>query len=260
MPEWSQSVEASRQSLGYDVNWSPAERISWIEANCSTIREWTLSELERLDLPETLMTYWQDCLYNAYASRDGTADLNRITRRIGTVDEVTGELALGMKTLPQLPFEQGLVWYKDEDTNAPWLRVEIRIHAGFATKALSQDAAEHAFRTLSDHLRFSDSEPHPVALNVNKAKVESPDWVSRAVEVWNRTHDAHQTLQELYFSDDVQDDLHDGVAVYSNAYEREHAERKFRKRFRDRVMKRLRRHDASVPTPKRGWWKPSSTA
>ena len=138
--------------------------------------------------------------------------------------------------------------------------MEIRIHAGFATKALFQGAAEHALVTLIDHVRASDDELHPVALNVNKAKVEAPDWVSQAVDVWKRTTDVDQTLHQLYFSDDVQSDLVDAVSVHSTDYERDWAEREFRKRFRDKVMKGLRRLDSDVPRPNSGWWKRGGTA
>ena len=259
-PDWSQSIEASRLSLGYDPNWGPAERISWIEANYRAIRGRARCELERLHLPETLTDYWEDCLYNPYVSQDGINNLDRITRRIGDIDEDTGELVPGNKTLPQLPFQQSLVWYEDEDTNDPWLRVEIRIHAGFATKALFDGAAEHAYITLMEHVRASGSEMHPVALNVNKAKVEAPDWVAQAVDVWKRTSDVNKTLHQLYFSDDVQSDLVDAVSVHSTDFERDWAEREFRKRFRDRVMRGLQRLDSDVPRLKSGWWKRGGTA
>ncbi len=149
--EWHNSIEQSRRLLGYDPQWPKDNCIDWIEEHYPTIREQAKDELERLELPPTLRQYWEDCFYSDYRTEDGKTDYRKITRFLSK-----------RKSLPHLPCDHGVVWYDNEDIHDPWLRVEIKLHARFATKELFNYAAEYAYDTVKSHLWSENVQPHPV--------------------------------------------------------------------------------------------------
>ena len=82
-PEWDSSIRASRTELGYDAGWPVEKSVKWIEGNYGKkIIPTVLKELERLELPPNLRTYWEDCFYCDYLKPDGKPDFSRIRRRI----------------------------------------------------------------------------------------------------------------------------------------------------------------------------------
>lgn len=119
--DWHQSIERSRETLGYDSAWKKETCIKWIEVNYPAIKNQGQKELERLQLPPTLQGYWEDCFYSNYRM-EGSSVYSRITRRLSE-----------FKSIPELPFDYGITWYEEEDVQGPWLRVEIKLHARFAT-------------------------------------------------------------------------------------------------------------------------------
>ncbi len=149
--EWHESIEQSRKLLGYDPKWLRDTCINWIEGNYPAIRKQAESELKRLELPPSLYQYWDDCFYSDYRAQDGKTDYSKITRRLSE-----------RKSLPELPCDYGVVWYEDEDIHAPWLRVEIKLHARFATKELFNYAAKYAYQSLESHLWSENVHPHPL--------------------------------------------------------------------------------------------------
>ncbi len=81
-PEWRKSVEKSRRELGYDPRWPDRKALDWIEANyVRAVQPLARSELHRLNLPQNLPNYWEDCLYCDYTRLDGSVDHQRIRRR-----------------------------------------------------------------------------------------------------------------------------------------------------------------------------------
>lgn len=150
-PEWHNSIEQSRKLLGYRLRWSKKMRISWIEDNIKAIRNQGKGELNRMELPPVLQQYWEDCLYSDYRDKDGNVILKRITRFLSK-----------RKSLPELPCDQRIAWYENEDVHKPWVRVEIWIHKRFATKELFNYAAKYAFRTLEGHISQNNIKSHPV--------------------------------------------------------------------------------------------------
>jgi hypothetical protein len=151
-PEWHNSINKSREFLGYNPKWPETKCISWIEKHYNPeIRGRARSELERMGLPPTLREYWEDCLYSDYVDKTGKINYSRITRRL-----------LGVKSLPELPYDHGMVWHENENVDNPWLRVEIRIHERFVTRELFNDAAEFAYEAVQSHLSDRKVKPHPV--------------------------------------------------------------------------------------------------
>lgn len=155
--KWHESIIKSRQLLGYNPKWSRNDCINWIEGqhgqerHYSQIRDQALAELKRLELPPTLRTYWEDCFYSDYQAADGTVNFDKITRCLSE-----------RKSLPDLPCSWGVVWYDDEDIHDPWLRIEIRLHARFATREVFDYAARYAYETVKSHLWSENVQPHPV--------------------------------------------------------------------------------------------------
>lgn len=148
---WHESIEQSRRLLGYDPKWPKDTCISWIETHYPAIRKQAEDELKRLELPPTLYQYWEDCLYSDYRTQDSKTDYSKITRRLSEE-----------KSLPDLPCDHGVVWHENEDIHDPWLRVEIKLHARFATKELFNYAAKYAYDTVRSHLWSENVAPHPV--------------------------------------------------------------------------------------------------
>jgi hypothetical protein len=151
-PEWDGSIERSRKLLGYDPAWPRDTCISWIENHYSTIiRKQAEDELKRLELPPTLREYWEDCFYSNYKTKSGKTYFRKITRRLSD-----------RKSLPEMPCDHGVVWYEGEDVNDPWLRVEINIHARFATRGLLDYAARLAYGDINSYHWSHGLEEHPV--------------------------------------------------------------------------------------------------
>ena len=148
---WYESMEQSRELLGYDPRWPKDNCIEWILEHYPAIKKQAKDELERLELPPTLRQYWEDCFYSDYRNRDGKTNYDKITRLLSE-----------HKSLPELPCDHGLVWRKDEDIHGPWLRVEIRIHKRFVTKELFSYAAKFAYEIIQSHLWSENVENHPV--------------------------------------------------------------------------------------------------
>jgi hypothetical protein len=148
---WYESMEQSRELLGYDPRWPKDNCIDWIEKHYPEIRKQAEDELKRLELPPTLYQYWEDCFYSDYKTQEGKSDYDKITRCLSE-----------RKSLPQLPCDHGVVWHEDEDIHDPWLRVEIKIHARFATKELFNYAAKFAYETVQSYLWSENVQNHPV--------------------------------------------------------------------------------------------------
>ena len=254
-PDWSASIESSRERLGYHTSWPVADRIQWTQDNYPLIRNQATQELERLDLPTNLFQYWEDCLYTDYRHPNGDINYDSIRRRIGDFND-RGEFVRGNKSLPPLPWEQSIVWYGQEDIHHPWLRVEIRLHSRFFTKELLADATSHAYRTVQHQVWSEGVELHPVMKNVGRAKVSNPLWAARAREAWEATQDIDETLHRLYWHEEVRNELHAVLAEHDSQFERKRAEQDFRNKFRDRLMRTLRRLDDSPPRPRQRWWLP----
>ena len=149
--EWHESIERSRKQLGYDPQWTKDSCITWIEEHYAEIRKHADDELKKLELPPTLREYWEDCFYSDYITPDGKTDYSKITRRLSE-----------RKSLPHLPCDYGVVWYEDEDIHDPWLRVEIKLHARFATRELFNYAARYAYESVKSHLWSEKVQTHPV--------------------------------------------------------------------------------------------------
>ena len=247
-PEWANSMVKSRELLGYDPKWPIQDCKDWANRNYSKIRAEGEAELRRMGLPPTLQQYWEDCFYVDYQNQNGGVNYSKITRFFSR-----------RKSYPDLPCNYGIVWYPEEDIDDPWLRIEIRLHARFATKELYDYAAKWGWETVKERLlieRLSGRgiSPHPVALKINKAKVESPAWSKSAIEAWESTFSIDETLRRLYFSSEVHADRETELSSRQTQHERQTLERDFRKRFRDRVIKTLRRAGVEVPRPKTKWW------
>ena len=150
--EWHHSIEQSRRLLGYDLQWPRDTCSQWIESHYPAVRKRADRELRRLELPPTLRRYWEDCFCVNYRAEDGQTDYRKVVR-----------FPSGGKSLPDLPADQSIVWYEDEDIHDPWLRVEIRLHARFATKTLFDDTARHAYETVRSHLRSEGIKPHSIS-------------------------------------------------------------------------------------------------
>lgn len=149
---WHDSIEGSREILGYDPGWPKDTCISWIEEHyAEKIRSRAEDELKKLELPPTLRQYWEDCFYSNYRTKDGNTDYSKITRRLSED-----------KSLPDLPCDFGIVWHESEDIHDPWLRVEINLHARFATQELMNYATKYAYETVKGHLWRNIIQPHPV--------------------------------------------------------------------------------------------------
>lgn len=148
---WGKSINKSRKLLGYSPKWPKAKRISWIEEHYPEIKKRANSELERMELPPNLYEYWEDCLYSEYVDKTGKINYKRITRKLSEE-----------KSLPELPYEHGIVWHENKNVDNPWLRVEIRIHERFVTKELFNDATRLAYEIVQSHLLSQKVKPHPV--------------------------------------------------------------------------------------------------
>lgn len=182
--DWHDSIEQSRKLLGFNVRLPINIRRGLIEKRYPEIRAQAESELKRLDLPLTLREYWEDCFYSDYRDKDGISDYSIITRCLSR-----------RKTLPHLPCDYGVVWYENEDIHDPWLRVEIRMHARFATKELFNYAARYAYESVESHLWSENIQPHPLCkwLKGGRPPVDE----SRALECVHLKDDLGWTYCEI---------------------------------------------------------------
>ena len=149
--DWHESIERSRETLGYDPGWKRETCIEWIEKNYPVISNQAQSELKKMDLPPTLQEYWEDCFYSNYRTKGGKTDYSKITRRLSE-----------RKAEPQLPCDYAVVWYEGESVHDPWLRIEIRMHSRFATKKLFDYAAKYAYETVQSHRLRRGVKDHPL--------------------------------------------------------------------------------------------------
>jgi hypothetical protein len=160
--KWHDSIDRCRATLGFDPKWSREACINWIEEHYLDIRSHGEKELKSLELPPTLLEYWEDCFYSDYRMNDGKTDYSRITRRLSD-----------QKSLPPLPCDISIVWHEEEDIHDPWLRIELKIHTRFITYEIFNYASRFAHETVKSHLLSEGqirpnmsssiiSEPHPV--------------------------------------------------------------------------------------------------
>ena len=193
--EWHGSIEQSRKLLGYDTKWPRDACVKWIEEHYSKIRNQAEDELRKLELPPTLRQYWEDCFYSDYRNRGGKTIYSRITRYLSE-----------RKSLPELPCDYGVVWYENENIHDPWLRVEIKLHARFASKELFEYAAKYAYESAQSHIRSADVKPHPLVRWLKGGR--PPMNRDRALECARFADEQGMTEVKIgkMFSWDIQDD------------------------------------------------------
>jgi len=183
-PEWHNSIEQSRKLLGYDPAWPRDTCIAWIEEHLKAIRDKGEAELKRLELPPSLQIYWEDCFYIDYKRPDGSTDYDRITRYFSN-----------RKSLPEMPCNYGIVWHENEDIHDPWLRVEIKLHARFATKELLDYATRYAYESVESYLWSENIQPHSICEWLKGGRPPSDD--SRALECVHLKDDLGWTYCEI---------------------------------------------------------------
>ncbi len=203
---WYESMEQSRELLGYDPRWPKDNCIDWIEKHYPGIRKQAEDELKRLELPPTLYQYWEDCFYSDYKTQEGKFDYDKITRRLSE-----------RKSLPQLPCDHGVVWYEDEDIHDPWLRVEIKIHARFVTKELFNYAAKFAYETVQSHVWSENVQTHPVSQWLKGGRPPADE--SLAIECATLKDDDGWTYKEIGVRYDwsLQRDSYNNISQCSTA-------------------------------------------
>ena len=204
--KWHESIKRSRQLLGYDPKWSRDNCIDWIEEHYPDIRGQAEDELRKLELPPTLRQYWEDCFYSDYRTKDGKTDYDKITSRLSE-----------RKAPPYLPCDHGVVWYENEDIHDPWLRVEIRLHARFATKELFNYAARYAYESVKSHLWSQNVQPHPLCKWLKGGRPPADE--SLALECAHLKDDLGWTYKEigLHFGWPLQRDSYGNLNQCSTA-------------------------------------------
>ncbi len=150
--KWQDSIERSRAKLGYDPKWQWNKSVKWIVAHYALIAEQAKAELAILQLPLNLQQYWEDCFYSDFRDAKGNVNTDKIKRRRSA-----------RRSLPDLPCSWGLVWHENEDIRSPWLRVELRIDARFATQELYDFAAACAYPSILSFIENNGIKPHPVS-------------------------------------------------------------------------------------------------
>ena len=183
-PDWDDSVEKSRSLLGYDPKWPKDKCLDWIEANNIPLKKQIESEFRRLDLPPVLGQYWADCFYSDYLDENGKYKLRKITSFLSN-----------QKSEPHLPCDQRIVWYEDEDTHDPWIRVEIMLHARFATKELMNYAARFAYESVESNLWSEEVAPHPVCQWLKGGRPPSDEQL--ALECVHLKDDLNRTYAQI---------------------------------------------------------------
>jgi len=182
--KWPNSIEQSRKLLGYDPAWPRDICIGWIEEHYPAIRKQAEDELRRLELPPTLFEYWEDCFYSDYRTQGGKTDYSKIT-----------SFPHGGKSLPELPCSQGVVWYEDEDVRDPWLRVEINLHARFATRELFDYASRQAYEAVKISRCEVGIKEHPVCQWLKGGRPPADE--SLALECVHLKDDLQWTYKEI---------------------------------------------------------------
>ena len=250
-PEWDESIQSSRQTLGYDPAWPVTQAVAWIEEHyVEEIAPRARAELVRLALPPNLLTYWEDCFYCNYLRADGSVDFNQIRRRIAYQEkdglgQETGRWLAGNRSLPALPFHASLVWYGDEDIHDPWLRIEVRVHSSLISRDLLDSAMDQAWRTITQPSVFSRSGSatadgkHPLSSLITQAKANRSETKRRSLERWQRGEvNFEDLLAEEWQSTRVQQELQETVDRYrGNPVQLQTMHRDLQKRVYDRVRK-----------------------
>ena len=212
-PDWGESIRTSRQLLGYNLELPQDERAKWIDQHYyPEIRAQGEAELKRLGLPPNLQQYWEDCLYSDYQDKGGNIHYDRITRCLSE-----------RKSLPELPCESSLTWYPGEDIHDPWLRIEIRLHARFATRELFDYGAEQAFENLRQRLLteeltgWTKYERHPVCQWLKGGRPKADE--SLAIECARLKDVEHWTYKEIgqHFGWSLQSDSYGNLNQCSSA-------------------------------------------
>jgi len=182
--KWYESIERSRAKLGYNPKWNRKEAIEWIEKHYSEIAEQARAELVRLQLPSTVQKYWEDCFYSDYRDSQGNINLKKILRCLSEP-----------KSLPDLPCSWGLIWYDNEDVHNPWLRVELKIDARFATKELYDFAATCAYPSILTFIEGHKIKPHEITewLQGGRPTVDE----QKAIECARLKYEEHLTYKEI---------------------------------------------------------------
>jgi hypothetical protein len=133
--------------------------------------------------------------------------------------------------------------------NVPVFRIEIP--APFMT----WDVLASIFWHLLKYKRGMDKvAPHPLSSYINKAKVTPEEAKIKAVSIFEKTASVDEVLHELYFDPETQADSAFALDGLGKLYERPRQERRFRKNFRDRVIKWLRDAGLKPGRPKTKWW------
>jgi len=208
--EWHESIIKSRQLLGYNPKWSRDECIDWIEGqhgqerHYPAVRGQALAELKRLELPPILRTYWEDCFYSDYQAEDGTVKFDKITRRLSE-----------RKSLPDLPCDWGVVWHGNEDIHDPWLRIEIRLHARFATREVFNYAAKYAYESTKSYVEKVQEHPVCQWLKGGRPKAD----MSIAIECARLKDEEGWTYKQIgqHFNWSLQSDSYGNLSLCSTA-------------------------------------------
>jgi hypothetical protein len=218
--KWPDSIERSRKLLGYDPKWPKDTCIGWIENNYGAIRKQAEEELKRLELPPSLYQYWEDCFYSDYKTQEGKTDYSKITRRLSE-----------KKSLPELPCDQGVSWYKNEDIHDPWLRVEIRLHARFATKELLDYASRLAYELVKTDPWRSQFKEHPVCQWLKGGRPPADE--SLALECVHLKDDLGWTYKQIgeHFGWSLQYDSYSNLSQCSTARRYAKWGRELRKKY-----------------------------
>ena len=250
-PEWHESIEESRSKLGYDPKWPIDRAVNWIEENYSpAVRSAGKSEILRLNLPENLLPYWEDCFYCDYRRLDGTSDLSKITRRIGI--EVFDRSGNGTgnwqrnKVLPDLPYVVSLVYPDDDEIDSQRLRIQIQVmaHLPLVTHELLEAAFELAWRgvraqqRLAYHSISPGKWPHPLSEFIASARANRSEEKRIAIERYNRGEiDFEGIIREQWASLDNQQMIAEILDEFNSSHELHIELDKRRKRVYDRVRK-----------------------
>jgi len=131
----------------------------------------------------------------------------------------------------------------------PVFRIEI------PTQFMTSDILASIFWHLLRYKRGMDKvAPHPLSFYINKAKVIPEEAKIKAASTFQKTWSVDEVLHELYFDPETQADLAFELDRPGTQYERLRQERRFRKNFRDRVLKWLRDAGLEPGRPKTKWW------
>ncbi len=253
-PDWSASIVKCRVDLGYDLAAPFKFRINWIDETYSKIRRKAQSELDRLKLPPNLFQYWEDCLYCDYGDVEGRVHYDRITRGFGYFDADSDVFTLGNKSLPPLPYDQGIVWYDDEEIDRPWVRLEINVHPSFFTHTMLKEAAEDGYRSMSHIVSHHGYEEHPVAKIINRSKVKPNLRKKEAIRRFQANEvDFEGLLAEEWRTEDTQRKL----GEYRAKYELAKGEKTLKNGVYNRVATWFKTQGLAVPKLKHKgrWWR-----